>query len=657
MIPDLESLTPEQKDKLRAVVKRYQENPVAFGREVIGSTYWSKQEEILNSVRVNQRTTVGSGHDVGKTYVAADVALWFLSTFTPSIVITTAPTWRQVEKVLWGEIAAHHAKAKVPLGGKVLETEIKVGPKWYAIGFSSDSPDAFHGFHERHILVIVDEPSGIDDPTFEAIESVLANEGAKLLLIGNPVSSTGYFARSLTIDSTFEGGRVFISCLESPNVVEGKTVIPGLVTKKWCDERKEIWGEDSPVYIARVLGRVPSETEDTLIRLDWTNRSTLRHSQFTNTKITGECNCSVDVARFGSNNTVIIIKIGRRVVEIKSYRGYDLMHTVGVIVELDKKYHFDNIIIDDNGVGGGVTDRMRELKFQQVVAVVAQGKPQDEGKYFNRRSEMAWRVREALRTNELDLPEHDKLEFECNNQFYEMSSDDCIKVMSKTLLKRKGMESPDFFDALCLQFANDLPDSMRVAHAVYSEELFEKMHVISIDPEAMKIGTTRYNWLFPSLNGQSFSLWGLADRAGRVFVYRELLIDRTSSTVLERLVKGAEDVWEEVEERIIPKIYVNGVDAKERYTLLDQLADVDLDFIELELDEQLASFNLREGLRFEDGGLPHLFFHKDCLMTLRAMKFFMNPKLFQNEPVFEIINKTLGLMVLSEPIWIKGLYV
>ena len=79
---------------------RYRENPVGFAKEVLGSEWWEAQEEIAGLLAQHRRVAVKAANGVGKTFLAADLVLWFLYCFRPSIVLTTAPTWRQVETLL-----------------------------------------------------------------------------------------------------------------------------------------------------------------------------------------------------------------------------------------------------------------------------------------------------------------------------------------------------------------------------------------------------------------------------------------------------------------------------------------------------------------------------------------------------------------------------
>ena len=76
------------------------------------------------------------------TNLAASIALWFLYSFSPSVVLTSAPTERQVKQLLWREIRARHRMAKVKLAGRPLTMQLELGPLWYALGFSTNDANA-----------------------------------------------------------------------------------------------------------------------------------------------------------------------------------------------------------------------------------------------------------------------------------------------------------------------------------------------------------------------------------------------------------------------------------------------------------------------------------------------------------------------------------
>lgn len=152
------------------------EDPLYFFDGILECGHWSMQDEILLSVFRNQRTTVKSCHGIGKTYTAARIVLAFLFAFKDSVIVTTAPTFRQVENILWREIRQAKSRSKVPLGGNILKTKYEIDEKWYAIGISSDKDDNFQGFHAEHLLVVGDEAAGIPENTMQVIEALMTSQ-------------------------------------------------------------------------------------------------------------------------------------------------------------------------------------------------------------------------------------------------------------------------------------------------------------------------------------------------------------------------------------------------------------------------------------------------------------------------------------------------
>lgn len=144
-------------DKIKKLKEKIKNDPKFFVNEILGVQLWDKQIEIIESVRDNKFTVVKSGHGVGKTYCSACTVLWFLNAFRPSKVVTTAPTWHQVKSILWSDINKLHRTSKIPLGGELLQTQLKIKDEHFAIGLSTDEADKFQGIHSENILVLFDE--------------------------------------------------------------------------------------------------------------------------------------------------------------------------------------------------------------------------------------------------------------------------------------------------------------------------------------------------------------------------------------------------------------------------------------------------------------------------------------------------------------------
>ena len=156
---------------------------------------------------------------------------------------------------------AAHAPAKHRLSGKVRVGEYRAGPDRVGLCLTSNNQHNLQGFHSPELLVIVTEAQGVKQPYFEALKRL---NPKKMLLLGNPLSLTGEFYDSHHGKSPLYE-RVSISAYDSPNVREGRLdALPGLVTPEDVEERRREWGEDSPLYIASVLGQFPEALEDSL---------------------------------------------------------------------------------------------------------------------------------------------------------------------------------------------------------------------------------------------------------------------------------------------------------------------------------------------------------------------------------------------------------
>jgi len=231
--------------------------PLEFASDILGVKLWSKQEEVLGSLVKHLRVAVKSGNGLGKGFCATVALLWFLHSHQDAaIALSTAPTFRQVRHVLWRQVHRLYRPKADLLGGKMLDTRWEISDDRYAMGLSAESADQFQGFHSPNMLIVVDEAEGVSDEIYEAIEAVMTAADPLLLLIGNPTTVTGAFRRAFYEERQLYHN-ITISALDSPNVLTGKTVFPGLTSAKWVGERKDTWGEDNPIYRARVLGEFP----------------------------------------------------------------------------------------------------------------------------------------------------------------------------------------------------------------------------------------------------------------------------------------------------------------------------------------------------------------------------------------------------------------
>jgi hypothetical protein len=429
--------------------------------EVLGHDPWQRQVEILESVRDNKVTVVKSCHAAGKSFVAADACLWYLFNHPGSIVISTAPTDRQVTSILWREIRSAHSKAGLP--GQCLQQELKIAEDWFAMGFTAPehSSEKFLGWHATHILVVVDESSGVSDDIFDAVDSLLTSNESRLLLIGNPTSSSGRFYREFSTAS--RANKISIDAFSTPNFVKfgiteqdiisgeweakitGSLPAPYLVTPGWVTDRLKQWGRESLLYRSKVLANFPAAGNNNLIPLAWIEAAVNR-----DLPAGAPVQLGVDVARFGKDETVLVLREGSKARILKVLPMSDTMSTSGEIIAAMRETGATLAKIDSVGLGAGVYDRLKEQNIP-VIEMQSGAAAQDRERYGNCRASWWFELRERFETGDISIPDDEELVSQLASINYRLDSKGRIFIESKSDMK----SSPDRGDALMFAFAGE----------------------------------------------------------------------------------------------------------------------------------------------------------------------------------------------------------
>lgn len=427
----------------QTILDRSRRDPAWFLQTILGTRYLTPQQlQVVASVRDNRRTLVTAGNSVGKTYLAARLALWFLFAHPRSKVVTTAPTWIQVESLLWRELRQAHAMAAFPLGGQVNKTLLNLSEEWFAIGLSTDNPTRFQGFHAPRVMVIFDEAIGVDPGIWEASEGIAVGNQDRFLAIGNPTDPTSEAKRK---EDSGLWNVIRLNAEEHPNVLEDRNIVPGAVTREWITEREqEYGGRETSLYRARVRGLWPEEGDDVLIPMRLVEAAQKRWKQAGLDEPLLCVGC--DVARYGADETVIFkIHQGGTVALPVIRHGQNLMETAGQLKSLNVK----QLGVDDAGLGGGVTDRLKEQGVS-VTACIGGSSAREDKKFVNARAEHWWALREALMAGDIHLPDDRKLAGDLTNVKFSYDSRGRIKLESKDEIKKRLGRSPDRGDALAI---------------------------------------------------------------------------------------------------------------------------------------------------------------------------------------------------------------
>jgi hypothetical protein len=474
-------------DELVSFLANYSNDPLAFVQAVFpwgqgelenrtGPEPW--QADILTRIGVGLSPSdavleaIASGHGVGKSALVSWIILWSVSTAADTRVVVTANTETQLKTKTWAELAKWY---RLFIGRDLFKLEATSlfsvdgdhAKTWRVdmIPWSERNPEAFAGLHNqgRRVVMIYDEASSIPDIIWETSEGFLTDESTERiwLVCGNPTRSTGRF-RHCFDDARWHTTQVDARTISFTNKGQIETWI-------------KAYGDDSDFVRVRVLGVFPRVGASEFIPAALVAQARLADATVNkfDPLIIG-----VDVARFGDDESVILVRKGR---DARSYpairlRGLDTMSLAGRVVELAGALRADAIFIDGGGVGGGVVDRCRQLRLG-VFDVQFGGKADrsdilSQGEsYANKRAEMWGALRAWLATGAIE--DNEDLANQLVAPSYGFNKQDQIQLERKEDMKKRGEPSPDWADALALTFAWPVTPNIDAGFEGYHKPLVE----------------------------------------------------------------------------------------------------------------------------------------------------------------------------------------
>ncbi len=436
---------------LEEFVLRYRDDPALFVTEVLGATPYDYQAEFLNALANGERKmSVRSGHGTGKSTTASWAMLWFVLLRFPNKVVVTAPTSGQLFDALFAEMKRWinelppNLKDMVTVKSDRVELTAAASEAFISARTSrAETPEALAGVHSEHVLLVIDEASGVPEKVFEAAAGSMSGHSATTVLLSNPTRSSGTFYESQTRLANSWWTRRW-SCVDSP-----------LVSDEFVDEMRARYGEESNAFRIRVLGEFPLADDDTIVPYHLAEAAMKRDIEVApNTRAVW----AIDPARFGTDRTAFCKREGSVITEIKSWRGLDLMQTVGrVMAEYDAlppSQQPSEILVDSIGIGSGVVDRMHELGAPVRGVNVAEA-PSMKETYNNLRTELWFKCKAWLEDRSCKLPNDDELLSDLTGIRYAFTSSGKMAAESKDAMRKRGLRSPDLADAVCLTMASD----------------------------------------------------------------------------------------------------------------------------------------------------------------------------------------------------------
>lgn len=383
------------------------------------------------------------------TALSAWLILWFMATRPHPQVVVTANTGVQLASKTWRELAkwlqlSIYASTFTWTATRCYHNQAQ--STWFAaaIPWRADRPEAFAGTHEQHILLLMDEASSIDDIIWETAEGMMTTAGSLWVAFGNPTRASGRFKEA------FPGGR-FAHRWHTFKVDSRQAKMADQAQiAQWITD----YGEDSDFVRVRVRGEFPRVAVGQFISEEDIKNAEERSAVVDPLQPTI---IGVDVARYGDDRSVILVRQGGLILECKIYREIDTVRLAGYVCECVDKYRDEQptVCIDGVGLGAGVVDVCRARNYR-VEEIIAGAKPMDPLHFENCRSESWGRMREWLRTRaSLDpgAAYHQELRADLLGLEYAFNDKGQMQLERKQHMKDRGLASPDLGDALALTCA------------------------------------------------------------------------------------------------------------------------------------------------------------------------------------------------------------
>lgn len=367
---------------------------------------YEEQAEIPYSVRDNHATIVPAGNMLGKDFISGLIVLWFFCTRTPCRVVTTSVDYPQLESVLWGEIRRFVNDAVHPLPIEMQHMHIHQivdGQREPRSEVTARVAKKGEGMLGRHLettdgrpnsLCVFDEASGIDDETWNAVDTWCKRK----LAIGNPYPCENFFINGVQEGNQYSRDKktcyrniIRIRATDSPNVklalreiAEGlepsnRVLIPGVLTWEEYVKRCDTWDEirqtiglRAEFYLGSEILLFPPERLDAAERLALGLQGTRKAEAM-----------GLDPGE-GGDSTVWTVIDKHGIIEQISMKTPDTTEITSRTLALIKKYNLNprRVAIDRGGGGKQIADQIRKQGYK--VKTVAFGESASDPDRFKR---------------------------------------------------------------------------------------------------------------------------------------------------------------------------------------------------------------------------------------------------------------------------------
>jgi phage terminase large subunit len=396
----------ERREAIAEELRKCRGDPSRFNSVILGRDaddghgnrgYWGRQREIARSFVDYPSTYVPTGNMVGKSFVDSGLILEFLVQHPNCLVVATAPSQTQLEEVLWKEVERAYRGSRIPLGGRLLRSPLKVdfGGGWQALAYSTTKVERFSGHHGKDVGAILDEASGVVEPIWEAVDSL---NPSRLLGTGNPLWNHGQFYERCSRGSNELANVIRVSSLESPHIHLPRSPW-GLADRTWLAKSRNDYGEAAVWWTTHVLGRFPDSGIENVIPTAW-----LELAGKTIHRPAGPRRLAIDLGEGkGGDPSVIGVKDDNGILHWDVSYTWNFETTATRAALCCQRFGIEghNVSWDVGGIGSDFSNRLEAAGIHGARPYRGGSECGAEGrkKFFNRRAMCAWRLRQRLDPN------------------------------------------------------------------------------------------------------------------------------------------------------------------------------------------------------------------------------------------------------------------
>lgn len=459
---------------------------------------------ILDAAANGDDIGVESGTGTGKSFLAAAAMLWFLACWRGARVFTFAPKEDQLRLYIWKDLTQLWPAFRA-LFPRAELTDLRIrmvegSDAWGAWGFpcgvkaGEEVSTKASGMHAADMLLIYEECQGIDQSVIEAGENTSTAPHNVRWFLGNPNHQTD----ALHLACVSPGVRhVRISALDHPNVVTGVQIVPGAVGPASILKRRDKYRQRPRLYDSRVRGISPSESSESLIKLEWIRRAQDRWRSASRLHGFGVPSgkrpvaLGVDVANSdGGDDAAIARGVGRWLMRVDAFACPNA-NNLGTQVAYDMRREgiLDaHVGVDAVGVGAGCVNELRRL--DRWVHAIGGGDSADatgdEEQYNNKRSQIYWLFAEDLRLDRIELPDDPELVTDLLTPRWKTMNSKIVVERKEDIQKRlPDGRSPNKGDAAVYwNYVRprdmDDPAPARVVNKTMGQRLLDEMHAFDV---------------------------------------------------------------------------------------------------------------------------------------------------------------------------------